>query len=140
MKSEWQVYPSINLYGTDGSLVSQYAGSSYYASILTKLPETGRYTLLVGDNDGYDTGNYSICITRVPFPVYGYAGIPTDPDADCIYEDLNANGRLDFADVVLYFNQMQWIAVNEPIEAFDLNRNGRIDFADIVKLFNEVGT
>jgi len=51
---------------------------------------------------------------------------------------LNANGRLDFADVVLYFNQMTWITANEPIPAFDLNGNGRIDFADIVALFNEI--
>jgi PKD repeat protein len=71
-------------------------------------------------------------------PLPGYTKIPTDPDGDCIYEDLNANNRLDFADVVLYFNQMTWIAGNEPVAAFDLNGNGRIDFADIVALFNEV--
>jgi hypothetical protein len=39
---------------------------------------------------------------------------------------------------VLYFNQMEWIAVNEPVSAFDLNGNGRIDFADIVKLSGEI--
>ena len=72
----------------------------------------------------------------VPLP--GSAKSPTDPDNDGIYEDLNGNGRLDFADVVLYFNQMTWIAANEPIAAFDLNGNGRIDFADIVALFNEI--
>jgi parallel beta-helix repeat protein len=74
----------------------------------------------------------------VIFPLPGYAKLPTDPDGDGIYEDLNGNGRLDFADVVLYFNQMTWIAANEPIAAFDLNGNGRIDFADIVALFNEI--
>jgi outer membrane protein assembly factor BamB/PKD repeat protein len=68
----------------------------------------------------------------------GNADPPTDPDGDGIYEDLNANGRLDFADVVLYFNQMTWIGANEPIAAFDLNGNSRIDFADIVALFNEI--
>jgi len=71
-------------------------------------------------------------------PVPGQTMIPTDPDGDGIYEDLNGNSRLDFADVVLYFNQMTWIAANEPIAAFDLNGNGRIDFADIVGLFNEI--
>ena len=71
-------------------------------------------------------------------PLPGYTNVPTDPDGDCIYEDLNANGRLDFADVVLYFNQMAWISANEPIAAFDLNGNNRIDFADIVALFNEI--
>ncbi len=41
-------------------------------------------------------------------------------------------------DVVLYFNQMAWIAANEPIAAFDYNGNGRIDFADVVWLFNHL--
>jgi PKD repeat protein len=50
----------------------------------------------------------------------------------------NVSRRLEFADVVLYFNQMEWIAVNEPVDAFDLNGNGRIDFADIVGLFGEI--
>ena len=80
-----------------------------------------------------------LTITAAPVrPLPGFINPPTDPDGDCIYEDLNANGRLDFADVVLYFNQMSWIAANEPIAAFDLNHNGRIDFADIVALFNEI--
>ena len=67
-----------------------------------------------------------------------YLHAPTDPDGDGILEDLNGNGRPDFAEVVAYFNQMQWIASNEPVCAFDLNRNSRIDFADIVALFNEI--
>jgi len=73
-----------------------------------------------------------------PYRLPGCRTPPTDPDGDGIYEDLNGNGRLDFADIVLYFNQMTWIAAHEPIAAFDLNGNGRIDFADIVALFNEI--
>jgi len=61
---------------------------------------------------------------------------PSDPDHDGIYEDLNGNGGLDFNDVVLFFNQMEWIAENEPLGAFDFNQNGLIDFNDIVRLFN----
>ncbi len=64
------------------------------------------------------------------------AGLPTDTNADGKYDDVNGNGRKDFADVVLYFNQMSWIAVHEPVSAFDCNGNGRIDFADVVWLFN----
>ena len=64
--------------------------------------------------------------------------MPTDPDGDGICEDLNGNTRLGFVDVVLYFNRMEWIAVNEPVSAFDLNGDGRIDFADIVKLSGEI--
>ena len=66
--------------------------------------------------------------------------VPTDPDGDGKYEDLNANGRKDFADVVLYFNQLTWLAANEPVTAFDYNGNARIDFADVVALFNELGS
>ncbi len=70
--------------------------------------------------------------------VPGAAGIPGDIDTNGKYEDVNGNGRKDFADVVLYFNQMTWIAANEPVAAFDCNGNGRIDFADVVWLFNHL--
>jgi PKD repeat protein len=52
---------------------------------------------------------------------------------------VNGNGRTDFADVVLFFAQMDWIAANEPFAAFDFNANGRIDFADAVRLFDTLG-
>jgi outer membrane protein assembly factor BamB len=71
-------------------------------------------------------------------PLPGFSNPPTDPDSDGLYEDLNANSRKDFNDVVVMFNQMQWIAANEPVIAFDFNGNGRIDFNDIVKLFGEI--
>jgi tripartite motif-containing protein 71 len=64
--------------------------------------------------------------------------LPTDTDCDGLYDDVNGNGRKDFADVVLYFNQTNWIAANEPLVAFDYNANGRIDFADVVWLFNHL--
>jgi len=70
--------------------------------------------------------------------VPGGAGLPTDPDGDRLYDDVNGNGRKDFADVILYFNQMTWIAANEPLAAFDYNANGRIDFADVAWLFNHI--
>ena len=63
--------------------------------------------------------------------------MPTDLNGDEKYEDVNGNGRKDFADVVV-FNQMTWIAANEPVAAFDNNMNGRVDFADIVRLFNNL--
>jgi len=81
---------------------------------------------------------YIALASRGLLAVPGMALKPTDPDQDGIFEDLNGNGRLDFADVVLYFNQMTWISAYEPVCAFDLNGNGRIDFADIVALFNEI--
>lgn len=70
--------------------------------------------------------------------VPGGSGVPTDMDADGTHEDVNGNGRLEFADVVLFFNEMAWIAANEPTLAFDFNANSRVDFADAVQLFNRV--
>jgi len=94
-------------------------------------------TMLCGDVPSRET-TVTIYVGDPPYPIPGYTNPPTDPDGDGIYEDLNANSRLDFADVVLYFNQMTWIDANEPIAAFDLNGNDRIDFADIVALFNKI--
>lgn len=74
--------------------------------------------------------------TMVPFP--GCSESPTDPDNDGIFEDINGNGRIDFADVVTFFNEMEWIPGNEQIAYFDFNTNGRIDFNDVVQLFHEV--
>jgi PKD repeat protein len=102
---------------------------------------TGTYTvdLTVTNDAGSDTESkigFIVVFSLNPLP--GISNPPTDPDSDGLYEDLNANNRKDFNDVVLMFNQMQWIAANEPVSAFDFNGNGRIDFNDIVKLFGEI--
>ena len=71
-------------------------------------------------------------------PLSGELITPHDLNDDGKYEDVNGNGRKDFADIVLYFNQMTWIAANEPVTAFDYNGNSLIDFADVVWLFNHI--
>jgi PKD repeat protein len=92
--------------------------------------------VLIGD---IPTEPYSYRVTATfPSPVPGLADSPTDLNNDDLFEDVNGNGRADFADVVLYFNQMSWIAANEPVANFDYNGNGRIDFADVVWLFNHL--
>ena len=65
-------------------------------------------------------------------------GLLCEPIGTEVAFDCNGNGRVDFADIVLYFNQMTWIVANEPLEAFDNNGNGRIVFADVVWLFNNL--
>jgi PKD repeat protein len=72
----------------------------------------------------------------VPVPVPSAAGAPLDPDGDGAYEDVNGNGRADFADVALLFEALAWCAEHEPAAVFDFNANGRIDFADVVALFD----
>lgn len=72
----------------------------------------------------------------VPLP--GFSDPPTDPDTDGIFEDLNANGELDFNDVFVFFRQIEWMEENEPLTPFDLNGNGALDFNDVFLLFREV--
>jgi PKD repeat protein len=69
-----------------------------------------------------------------PYPPYTVP--PTDPNHDGLYEDINGNGRLDFDDVVAYYDYMDWIPGNEPVALFDYNKNGLIDFDDVVKLYD----
>jgi parallel beta-helix repeat protein len=87
-----------------------------------------------------DPGTVTPTPTATPGVVVvpGGSGMPGDPNTDGKYDDVNGNGRKDFADIVLYFNSLSWIAANEPVSAFDYNGNGRIDFADVVWLFNHL--
>ncbi len=103
--------------------------------------ECGLYTLIVlypSGGPGYFAVKQSAFTVRAPTSVTTLpngAGAPADTDGDWLYDDVNGNGSKDWADVVLFFNQMGWISANEPVSAFDYNRNGRIDFADVVWLF-----
>jgi PKD repeat protein len=93
---------------------------------------------LTGYPDPGETVSVQLVLEPVPRPVPPSVLAPTDPDGDGRYEDVNGNGRADFADVVLYFNSLDWIAANEPVALFDCNGNGRFDFADVVWLFNRL--
>lgn len=104
----------------------------------------GRFTvnLTVTNALGTDTRvktNYIVANRYVePFP--GYTKVPTDPDFDGLYGDINGNGRLDFDDVVAFYMNMQWVRDNTTvgIAPYDFNNNGRIDYDDVVQLYLEV--
>jgi PKD repeat protein len=68
----------------------------------------------------------------------GKTKIPTDPFEDQLFWDVNGNGRIDFNDVITYFQNMQWIRDNQYIPFFDYNGNGNIDFNDVILLFQKV--
>mgnify|MGYP000109068729 CR=1 FL=1 len=63
---------------------------------------------------------------------------PTDPDGDGHYEDLNGNGRLDYEDIEILFNNFDADSVTLHDSAYDFNENGQLDFDDIVDLYEEV--
>ena len=104
----------------------------------------GNYTvkLTVGNTYSSDTevkADYILVTSYVkPFP--GQTNDPTDPDGDDLYEDTNGNGWLDYDDVVIYYENMQWIRdqLDVGIEPYDYNGNGRIDYDDVVLLYEEV--
>ena len=130
----------IQKFGPDGTLLASFGGY-----IDTPFIGKGRLRNPLGvavDAAGTvfvaDSGGGLVQRFRQVLAVPGGAGAPTPSGGDGLCDDVNGNGRKDFADVVLYFNQMTWIAANEPIIAFDFNGNGRIDFADVVWLFNNL--
>jgi hypothetical protein len=98
------------------------------------------YTVNLTANNGNGSDSKSITINVTAPPAFqafpGCTNLSKDLDNDGLYEDINENERLDFADVGTYFNNMAWIPQHEPVSYFDYNRNGRIDFSDVVMLFN----
>ena len=89
-------------------------------------------------------------VTLKPLPVQAGEGqngtictgdscpVPTDPDRDGLYEDLNGDEVIDFVDLQMLFLNLDWIAANEPVNLFDFNRNGSVDFDDITALFRKI--
>jgi len=71
-----------------------------------------------------------------PFP--DQEAPPQDLDGDGLYEDVNANGRLDFDDAVTLALYIDWVAPEDQ-GYFDFNGNGRLDFDDAVRLAFRVG-
>jgi beta propeller repeat protein len=119
------------------------------ARVPDSVPAGTYYVVMVVDqgddvNESNEANNVRFDLDQITIagssliPVPGCSAPPGDLNGDGTCEDVNGNGRKDFADVTLYFNQMTWIAANEPLAAFDFNGNGRIDFADVTWLFNNL--
>jgi len=134
--------PMLILFGPDGVEINRTQG--YTSTEMDEVLDTGgMYTLLAGDDNGHDTGIYGLYIwvqeppvLVVPFP--GYAEMPTDPDGDGLYEDVDGDGVIGFNDVTVYYANLRFVEENEPLEAFDYDGNGRIGFNDVIVLYGEV--
>jgi len=104
----------------------------------------GNYTVSLTVQNAYssdtETKTDYIRITRYVKPFPGQSSDPTDPDGDFLYEDINGNGRLDYDDIVLYYENMQWTRdqTDVGIEPYDYNQNGRIDYDDVVALYQQL--
>ena len=101
----------------------------------------GHYTVNLTVSNAYTQANVTklnyINITPFVKVFPGYTELPTDPDGDYLVEDINGNGRLDFDDVVAYYQNMEWIRqqADVGITPYDFNHNGRIDYDDLVLLY-----
>jgi PKD repeat protein len=97
-------------------------------------------TLTATNSDGSGTfqrTNYiSIASGVIPFP--GEINTPTNPLGGTLYWDTNGNGRIDYNDLVIFFNNLAWAQTNEPTWAFDFNSNGRLDYNDVQLLFGRL--
>ncbi|MFA5296470.1 MAG: DUF3344 domain-containing protein [Methanoregulaceae archaeon] len=106
--------------------------------------DPGTYTVTLTASNPYSqdamTRTNYIVVTRHVEPFPGQTRLPTDPDGDGFYEDVNGNGRMDFDDVVVFYRNIEWVRNYSPVGAgpYDFNGNGRIDLNDVVLLFKEV--
>ena len=131
-----------------GRVIQAGAGETLLAEITFMGSARGRSDLILGigqiDADGGDMiipvilGGSLTVFPLDPFP--GYPNLPTDPDGDGLYEDINGNGILDYDDVVAFYQNMAWVAGNTAvgIEPYDFNGNGRIDYDDVVVLYYRI--
>ena len=74
-----------------------------------------------------------------PVDLRSYLELPMcDPSGGGLHGDLNNNGRLDFADIVILFENMAWLVEDECGLLFDFNQNEKLDYADLVILFEMI--
>ena len=121
-------------------IVSNVTGTRFDSIFNLTGQAPGIYNLIVRNNDA-QPGNEPSAFTVTGAPLVKPLPnglMPTSPNHDGMYKDLNGNGHIDFNDVQLYFQYFEWIKDNQPIVAFDFNKNGRIDFNDVVTLFQEL--
>lgn len=109
----------------------------------------GRYTVsltVFKDDMSATTEEKDFIHVKPPFqPVYpfpdgkgGNYPLPTDPDDDGLYEDINGNGWLEYNDPKLLFDQILFAMEKQPVGQFDFDGSGFIGFGDVVKLYQMI--
>jgi hypothetical protein len=109
------------------------------------VPEVanGSYLLGVFAGNGSQTALTTVRTSATPFPdgLPGggpNSGLPTDPNADGLYEDLDGDGDFDFVDVIEFVFAIDAIQNTELTEAqvaaIDFDGSGSVDFVDVIDL------
>jgi hypothetical protein len=128
--------------GEDGS------GSATLATVTLAGEATGRTALELdveevvtteGANYELGTATNATAVVRdaaSPSPVRG--AVPTDPDGDGTFEDVNGDGAAGIGDVVVLFDALSEPAVQDHPTAYDFNGDGAVGIGDVVVLFDDV--
>ena len=89
-----------------------------------------------GHTDGDADCQTRVAEQHVP-ALPGSTSAPRDADGNGRDEDVNGNGRTDFNDVTLLFNNLNTVVSAYPAQAFDFNGNTRVDYADVTVLYGQ---
>ncbi|GAB3031665.1 hypothetical protein [Natronobiforma cellulositropha] len=73
-----------------------------------------------------------------PPPIGDNENPPQDLDGDGRYRDVNGNGRLDFDDVVTFYQHIDEPAVTAYPDAYDFDGSGELSFKDVIALVERV--
>ena len=112
-------------------------GTSFNLDHVYAVP--GVYIVTVTVTDGYGgvgTDSVRVEVLRVYPTLPGMTSPAQDLDGDGRAEDVNGNGRPDFADLVVLFANVDDPVVQGDVSAFDFNGNGLVDTDDVVELFS----
>ena len=86
-------------------------------------------------SDGVPVTDSAQVTTAGPDDVTGDGHLPTDPDEDGAYEDVNGDGEFTATDVQALFANMDSDAVQNNPELFDFNGDGNFSVSDVQALF-----
>jgi PKD repeat protein len=137
---------------------SNTTGSTLQNPTTTYWGRPAKYSVTLTAHSSTDSGaaTRTAYINVTPylekFPIYdsthtitGYmTNLPRDLNGDYVYEDINGNGRVDYNDVVTFYNAIlgsdYWVqdVSKADIENYDFNGNGAIDYSDVVALNDQV--
>lgn len=120
-------------------------GGSIISSPNHTYTQPGHYSISLSiGKSGYSAGTIKknavtvkfpyVTVSPFPKPEGGNYSVPTDPDGDGRYEDINGNGWLDNDDPVIFLKNLQFALKNEPVTQFDFDGSGFIGYGDIAML------
>jgi PKD repeat protein len=109
-----------------------YAHPGKYSVTLT-IGKSG-YSAVTTKKDAITVKVPYVTVSPFPSPDGGFYPLPTDPNGDGRYEDINGNGFLEFEDPLILLRNMDYAMRKEPVLLFDFDRSGFIGYGDVVTL------